>query len=133
MGAYVAGRMVKAMLKQCIQVERARVLVLGLTFKENCPDLRNTRVVDVVDELQDYGAIVDVYDPWADPTEAEREHQIELISNPEKGCYDGILMAVSHDEFVSVGAEAIRAFGKNSHVFYDLKCIFSLGESDLRL
>jgi UDP-N-acetyl-D-galactosamine dehydrogenase len=133
MGAYVAGQMVKAMLKRRIQVDGARVLVLGLTFKENCPDLRNTRVVDVVAELQDYGIAVDIHDPWADAAEAAHEYGVDLVAVPDAGGYDGIVLAVAHEEFAKAGADAIRAYGKAAHVLYDLKNIFAAAESDMRL
>lgn len=133
MGIYVAGQLVKAMLKRRIQVHGARVLVMGLTFKENCPDLRNTRVVDVVKELREFGVNVDVYDPWIDPDEAAHEYDIIPIAQPETGVYDGIFLAVSHDEFARMGAEGIRKLGKEEHVLYDLKYILSADQSDLRL
>tara|TARA_R100000789_G_scaffold42239_1_gene43886 strand:+ start:6498 stop:7778 length:1281 start_codon:yes stop_codon:yes gene_type:complete len=133
MGAYVAGQLVKAMLKRRIQVNGARVLVLGLTFKENCPDLRNTRVVDVVHELQDYGIHIDVHDPWANPVEACREYGMNLVEDPQDGDYDGIVLAVAHDQFKVMGAATTRVFGKVDHILYDLKNIFSASDSDLRL
>jgi len=133
MGPYVAGQLVKAMLKKRVQVEGARVLVLGLTFKENCPDLRNTRVVDVISELRDYGVKVDVHDPWVDPEEAQLEYGLSLIRTPEKATYDGIIVAVAHDQFRDIGASAIREFGRDQHVLYDLKCILTAQQSDLRL
>ena len=133
MGAYVAGQMIKAMLRQRIQVNGAQVLVLGLTFKENCPDLRNTRVIDVIKELRDYGVAVDVNDPWADPNEAKREYGLTLSGEPENGTYDGVLLAVAHDRFREAGAAALRRYGAPEHVFYDLKCAFPGDGSDLRL
>lgn len=133
MGSYVAGQMVKAMLKRRIQVDGARVLMMGLTFKENCPDLRNSRVIDVIGELQDYGIYVDVYDPWADKTEAYEEYGVRLITGIEKEKYDGIILAVSHDQFREISAAGLRNYGKKAHVLYDLKSIFSTEESDLRL
>jgi UDP-N-acetyl-D-galactosamine dehydrogenase len=133
MGVYVAGRLVKAMLKRRIQVEGARVLILGLTFKENCPDLRNTRVVDVVKELKDYGIAVDVHDPWADPEEALSEYGLTLATSPVEGCYTGIILAVAHDEFRELGAENMRQFGQPEHVLCDLKSVFEIHESDIRL
>ncbi len=133
MGAYVAGQLVKAMLQRRLQVSEARVLVLGLTFKENCPDLRNTKVVDVIRELEDYGASVDVHDPWADAEEARHEYGIKLVSQPQAGAYDAIVLAVGHREFVTLGAEAMRAFGKPDHVLYDLKYALPMGSADLRL
>ena len=133
MGAYVAGQMVKAMLKKSIQVNGARVLVLGLTFKENCPDLRNTRVVDVVNELKSYSAVVDVHDPWADPAGTKHEYGIALEIEPEKGSYDAVILTVGHTSFIEQGAAAIRAYGKENHVFFDLKSAFPVSHSDLRL
>lgn len=133
MGAYVAGQLVKAMLKRRIQVDGARVLVLGLTFKENCPDLRNTRVVDVVRELQDYGIQVDVHDPWTNADEARHEYGLDLVQTPQDCGYDGIVLAVAHDQFKAMGANAMRSFGKADHVLYDLKNVLGTQESDLRL
>ena len=133
MGAYVAGQMVKAMLKRRIHVDGARVLVLGLTFKENCPDLRNTRVVDVVEELREYGCSVDVHDPWADAEEARHEYGLNLIGTPEKGAYDGVVLAVAHDAFRAAGPEALRGHGREGAVFCDLKSVFARDDSDLRL
>ena len=133
MGAYVAGQLVKAMLKRRIQVNGARVLVLGLAFKENCPDLRNTRVVDVVHELQDYGIEVDIHDPWTNPDEARHEYGVDLVEAPQDGYYDGIVLAVSHDQFKVMGGNGMRAFGKADHVLYDLKNVLGAYESDLRL
>lgn len=133
MGAYVAGQMVKAMLQRRIHVNGARVLVLGLTFKENCPDLRNTRVVDVVEELREYGVRVDVHDPWADPDEARHEYGLDLVATPVDGAYDGVVLAVAHDRFRAAGAMALRRFGREGGVFCDLKSVFARDESDLRL
>ncbi len=133
MGAYVVSQMVKAMVKRRIQVEGARVLVMGLTFKENCPDLRNTRVVDIVRELADYNIAVDVFDPWASADEARHEYGITPIDAPAEGTYDGVVLAVAHHQFRQLGAERIRAFGKPRHVLYDLKYLLAPGEADLRL
>lgn len=133
MGAYVAGEMVKAMLKRGLPVAGARVLVMGLTFKENCPDLRNTRVIDVVRELQQYGALVDVYDPHADPEEAREEYGIPLLPAPGQGAYAGIVLAVAHSEFREMGAGAIRTLGAEGAVVYDLKYVLAPEEADLRL
>ena len=133
MGRFVASQLVKAMLHRCIQVNGARVLVMGLTFKENCPDLRNTRVVDVVKELQDYNITVDVYDPWIDAGESEHEYGITPVTQPEAASYDGIILAVGHRQFKDMGAEDIRGFGKPEHVLYDLKYILSKDSVDLRL
>ncbi|MCE8519201.1 Vi polysaccharide biosynthesis UDP-N-acetylglucosamine C-6 dehydrogenase TviB [Ruegeria pomeroyi] len=133
MGAYVASEMVKAMIRKGITVKGARVLVLGLTFKENCPDLRNTRVVDVVSELRDYGIAVDVHDPWVNAEEAMHEYGIALTERPEAGTYDGVILAVAHDEFREQGLSALRGHTRNTHVFCDLKSVFGVTESDLRL
>lgn len=133
MGAYVAGQLVKALLRKRIHVQGARVLVMGLTFKENCPDLRNTRVVDVIAELQDYGIEVDVYDPWVDAAEAEHEYGITPISQPDTGVYDGIVLAVAHQEFTEMGLAEMRKLGREGHVIYDLKYILPADQSDLRL
>jgi UDP-N-acetyl-D-galactosamine dehydrogenase len=133
MGAYVAGQLVRAMIKRGIPVRDAKVLVLGLTFKENCPDLRNTRVVDVVAELADYGMSVDVHDPWVDADEAQHEYGISLCESPAQGDYDGIILAVAHEKFRVMGAEAIRGLGKPDHVLFDLKSVFAPTESNLRL
>jgi len=133
MGAYVASQMVKAMLKKRIHVQGARVLVMGLTFKENCPDLRNTKVVDIISELQDYGVQVDCYDPWINSAEAEHEYGITPIAAPKAGEYDAVIMAVAHKQFAEMGVEQIRALGKPAHVLYDLKYILPADVSDLRL
>lgn len=133
MGAYVANQVIKAMIKRRIQIEGARVLVMGLTFKENCPDLRNTRVVDIVAELQDYNCAVDVYDPWVSVAEAKLEYGITPLTQPTLAAYDGIILAVAHRQFKAMGVEAIRAFGTHGHVLYDLKYLFPADATDLRL
>jgi UDP-N-acetyl-D-galactosamine dehydrogenase len=133
MGAYVVAQLVKAMTKRRIQVEGAKVLVMGLAFKENCPDLRNTRVVDIVAELKDYNCSVDVYDPWVTVEEAQQEYSITPISAPDRGCYDAIILAVAHHQFRDMGASTIRTLGKPTSVIYDLKYILSVEESDIRL
>jgi UDP-N-acetyl-D-glucosamine/UDP-N-acetyl-D-galactosamine dehydrogenase len=132
-GAYVVSQLIKAMLKRCIQIEGSRVLVMGLTFKENCPDLRNTRVVDIIAELKDYHCTVDVYDPWVNTTEAEYEYGITPHEQPEQGVYDGIMLAVAHQQFKDMGVEAIRALGKPHHLLYDLKYLYPAELTDLRL
>ena len=133
MGEYVVTQLVKTMIKKRIQVEGAKVLVLGLSFKENCPDVRNTKVIDIVHELEEYNIEVDVYDPWVDKAEAEREYNVTPISKPAVNNYDGIILAVAHNEFVELGVEQIRAFGKNEHVLYDLKYVFTKEDTDIRL
>jgi UDP-N-acetyl-D-galactosamine dehydrogenase len=133
MGAYAAGQLVKAMTKRRLQVDGARILVMGLAFKENCPDLRNTRVVDIVIELQDYNCLVDVYDPWVSAEEALDEYGISLVTQPSIKTYDAIIIAVAHGQFLEMGANTIRSFGKLDHVLYDLKYVFPVQDSDLRL
>ena len=133
MGAYVVAQLVKAMTKKRIQVEGARVLVLGLTFKENCPDLRNTKIVDIISELREYNVNVDVYDPWADASEAQHEYGLTTVAAPKAGEYDGIILAVAHQQFKAMGEQAIRALGKPQHVLYDLKYLLPSESSDLRL
>lgn len=132
MGGYVASQLVKRMTKEGIGVRGARVLVMGLTFKENTPDLRNSRVVDIIEELREFDITVDVADPWADPEEARHEYGVDLI-DPQDGAYDGIVLAVAHDQFKQLGAERIRALGKPDHVLFDLKYVLAAGEADLRL
>lgn len=133
MGGYVVSQLVKAMTKQRIQVQGSKVLVMGLTFKENCPDLRNTRVVDIVRELAEYNIDVDVYDPWVLAADAEHEYGITPVQALKQGAYDGIILAVSHHQFVELGPKGIRALGKPEHVLYDLKYVLTADESDLRL
>lgn len=133
MGVYVVSQLVKAMTQRRIHVDGARVLVMGLTFKENCPDLRNTRVVDIVSELRDYHCDVDVFDPWVTVEAAEHEYGIGPITEPEPGSYDAIILAVAHHQFKVMGAHAIRALGKPNAVLYDLKYVLRASEADLRL
>jgi UDP-N-acetyl-D-galactosamine dehydrogenase len=133
MGSYVVAQLVKAMTRKRIHVEGARVLIMGFSFKENCPDLRNTRVVDVVRELEEYHVQVDVYDPWIDELEAMNEHQIHPVKAPQKNAYDAIILAVAHRQFIEMGIESIRAMGRPAHVLYDLKYIFPAEQTDLRL
>jgi len=133
MGAYVASQLIKAMIKKSIQIEGARVLIMGLTFKENCPDLRNTRVVDVLHKLAEYNLQIDVFDPWVDAAEAEHEYGIRPISEPESGVYDAVVLAVAHEQFKALGAAGIRAFTKFPSVIYDLKYVLDIQDSGLRL
>jgi UDP-N-acetyl-D-galactosamine dehydrogenase len=133
MGTYVVSQLIKTMLRRRIHVDGANVLVMGLTFKENCPDLRNSRVVDVVKELAAFNVSVDVFDPWANVEEARREYGVSLIKEPALGAYDGIILAVAHDQFRVMGAKRIRAFAKKEAVVYDLKYILGRQEVDLRL
>jgi UDP-N-acetyl-D-glucosamine/UDP-N-acetyl-D-galactosamine dehydrogenase len=133
MGAYVVTQLVKAMTRRRLQVDGARILIMGLTFKENCPDLRNTRVVDIVKELADYHVQADVFDPWANAAEAQHEYGITLVQQPAAGSYDAIIIAVAHHQFKAMGLDAIRALGKPEHVLYDLKYLLPAADSDLRL
>jgi UDP-N-acetyl-D-galactosamine dehydrogenase len=133
MGRYVAGELVKGMLKRGLKVTGGRVLVMGLTFKENCPDIRNTKVVDILAELETYGVRADVYDPWVDAQETQRTYGICPVQELETGVYDGIILAVAHEQFVDMGAARIRALGKSEHLLYDLKYVLSSADSDLRL
>lgn len=133
MGSYVVAQLVKSMTKKRIHVEGAKVLVMGLTFKENCPDLRNTRVVDIIAELKDYNCDVDTFDPWVSPEEALHEYGLPVLRQPKSGIYDAIILAVAHENFKAMGAAAIRALGKESSILYDLKYVFASEESDLRL
>ena len=133
MGGHVARELVKEMIRRGVQPTGARVLVMGLTFKENTPDLRNTRVIDIVRELTDFGVTVDVCDPWIAPEAARAEHGIDLVAAPAMGAYDGIVLAVAHRQFVELGAEAIRAFGSPGAVLFDVKAMLPAGASDLRL
>jgi len=133
MGSYVADQVSKLMIKKRIHVVDANVLIMGLTFKENCPDLRNTRVVDLVKEFEGFNCNVDVYDPWVDKDEAVHEYDIEPIDQPVKGKYDAILLAVAHDEFKQLSLEQIKVFGKDNHVLYDIKYLLDANEVDGRL
>ena len=133
MGAYVVQRVVKLMNQRRIAVMDAKVLVLGLTFKENCPDLRNTRVVDIVREFRDYNAHVDVYDPWVDPREARHEYDIEPVAELKPGYYDTMILAVGHRQFREMGEEGIRAAGKPNAVLFDIKYLLPAGSVDGRL
>lgn len=136
MGEYVVTQLVKTMIKKRIQVEGAKVLILGLSFKENCPDVRNTKVIDIVHELKEYNIDVDVFDPWVDADEAQHEYGITPINDIAKlsnHSYDGIILAVAHNQFVEMGVERIRELGKSNHVLYDLKYLFDSELSDIRL
>jgi UDP-N-acetyl-D-glucosamine/UDP-N-acetyl-D-galactosamine dehydrogenase len=133
MGSYVADQVLKLMTKRRIHTVNANVLIMGLTFKENCPDLRNTRVVDLVEEFKSFNCNVDVYDPWVDKDEAEHEYGIKPIDQIVSGKYDAILLTVAHDEFKVLTVEQIRAYGKDSHILYDIKYLLKANESDGRL
>jgi UDP-N-acetyl-D-galactosamine dehydrogenase len=133
MGPYVVSQVVKRMLKRRIHVEDANVLILGLTFKENCPDIRNTRVIDIVSEFRDYGSNVDVYDPWVNAEEARHEYGIHPVTEPAAGKYDAIVIAVAHQQFQELGTEGIRKFGRRECVLYDIKSILPAHQVDGRL
>ncbi|MBU2869199.1 nucleotide sugar dehydrogenase [Colwellia sp. E2M01] len=133
MGEYVATQLVKKLSSQKIHVDEAKILVLGFTFKGDCPDVRNTKIIDIVDELKDFNMSVDVYDGWANPVEVEHEYNLSLINSLTEDHYDGIVLAVDHSEFKKMGVDAIRKFGKQKHVLYDVKHVFGSKDSDIRL
>jgi UDP-N-acetyl-D-galactosamine dehydrogenase len=133
MGIYVAQQVALLMIQRRIPVKGARILVMGLTFKENCPDVRNTKIVDVVKELEKFGARVDVTDPWADPDESEHEYGLRPVKRPKPGTYDAVVMGVAHDEFRAMGIDRVRSFGRKNHVLYDIKYVFKAKEVDGRL
>ena len=133
MGSHVAQQLIKAMIKRRIHVAGARVLVMGLAFKENCPDIRNSRVIDIVRELREFEAVVDVHDPWVSADEAEREYGLRPIAQPQAGAYDAVVVAVAHQMFRDLGAESVHALCRPSHVVHDIKGIFLKDRSDLRL
>ena len=133
MGQFVASSVVKLMLQRGLQVKGGRVLLLGLTFKENCPDLRNTRVVDIIAELRSYGMAVEVYDPWVSVPEAQHEYGITPVAAPESGAYDAVILAVGHRQFADLGIAGIRALGKAGAVVYDVKYLFPADQTDGRL
>lgn len=133
MGEYVATQLVKKLASKKIHVDDARVLILGFTFKGDCPDVRNTKIIDIVTELKDFNMSVDVYDSWASKEEVKHEYGIELINTLEKGTYDSVVIAVDHSEFKQMGVEELRALGKPNHVLYDVKHVLKPNEADLRL
>ena len=133
MGEYVVSQLVKIMLKRKLPVNGANVLLMGLTFKENCPDVRNTKVVDIYAELAEFDIKVDVYDPWVNPEEAKHEYDIDLILSPKQGHYDAVIFAVAHDEFKALSAGDIKAMMKKEHVIYDLKYMLDKELADIRL
>ena len=134
MAGYVADEVVKLMTRRKMPVVDSKILILGLTFKEGCPDLRNTKVIDIVRELTSFHAQVDIYDPWIDVAEAEHEYKVTpLKDKPQPGSYDAIILAVAHPEFLQMGAAGIHAFGKSEHVLYDVKSLLGKAEADGRL
>lgn len=133
MGQYAATQMVKALARKKIHIDEARVLILGFTFKGDCPDVRNTKIIDMVKELESFNMNVDVFDPWASVTEVQKEYGLKLTKDLHQDVYDGIIIAVDHTDFKSWGEEKIRSYAKNKHVLYDLKHVLAKSESDLRL
>jgi UDP-N-acetyl-D-galactosamine dehydrogenase len=133
MPLYVASRVIKQMLDKDINPRGAKVLILGLAFKEDCPDVRNTKVADIVGELSSYGSLVDVYDPWVDVDEAKAEYGIDMVAEPAKAAYDVIVIAVAHKRFKEMGAKGIRSFGKDKSVLYDIKYVLPADAVDDRL
>ncbi|MFP0993619.1 Vi polysaccharide biosynthesis UDP-N-acetylglucosamine C-6 dehydrogenase TviB [Acinetobacter baumannii] len=133
MGEYVATQLIKEMVKQRIQVVGARILVMGLSFKENCPDIRNTKIVDFIKALKEYDLDLDIYDPWVDDTEVQHEYGLAPIKTLQQGMYDAIVIAVAHNEFKSMSAQEFHALGKAKHVLYDLKYVLNKTDADLRL
>jgi UDP-N-acetyl-D-galactosamine dehydrogenase len=133
MGGYVARELMGEMARRGTSAKGARILVMGLAFKENCPDLRNTRVIDIVRPLLAEGAKVEVWDPWIDVAEARQEYGLDLIGEPEAGAYEAIVLAVAHEQFTGLGPEAIRAFGKPKSVLFDVKSVLPKDACDLRL
>lgn len=133
MGEYLAERVIRLMLKARLRIADSKILVMGLTFKENCPDLRNSRVIDVIRELETYHAKVDVYDPWVSAGDAKHEYNIELLDKPEQSHYDAVIVAVSHDEFIQMGAKNIRQLCHDKGILYDVKSLFNRADSEERL
>jgi len=133
MGPYIANEVIRLMVRKGRNPVHARILILGLAFKENCPDLRNTRVVDIVHALRGYDAQVDVYDPWVDADEAEHEYAIRPIVTPAADTYDAVIVAVGHQQFVELGAAGVHAFGKPGAVVYDVKYVLPREAVDGRL
>lgn len=133
MGNFIADSVVKLMTQRKAQVVDSNILIMGLTFKENCPDLRNTRVIDIIQELQKYNAVVHIYDPWADKDEARHEYGLELITEPQAGSYDAVILCVGHQKFRDLGVDTIRGFGKPNHVLFDVKHILPKDAVDARL
>ncbi|CNE35918.1 Vi polysaccharide biosynthesis UDP-N-acetylglucosamine C-6 dehydrogenase TviB [Yersinia kristensenii] len=133
MSKYVASQLIKAMIKKRVQVEGARILLMGLTFKENCPDLRNTKVVDIISELKEYNVIADVYDPWVNAEEAKHEYGINILKNMPINQYDGVIFTVAHSQFKALSNDDIKGLVKPNGVIYDLKYIIDPKIVDIRL
>ena len=133
MGFFVSNRMVDAMESKGIEIKGSKILIAGLSFKENCNDLRNTRVIDIVLQLKSLDINVDIFDPWVSKQEALSEYNLDLIEEVQSNEYEGIIIAVAHDKFRDFGSRFFRDLGKFNHVLFDLKGLFNLEESDLRL
>ena len=134
MGEYVATQLIKEMVKKRIQVVGSKILIMGLSFKENCPDIRNTKIIDMVKALKEYDLDLDIYDPWVDPMEVEQEYGLRPILNIEThGQYDAIVLALAHDQFKQMTPDAFKRLGKEKHVLCDLKYVLEQGQSDIRL
>jgi len=133
MASFVSSQVLKLIAQKDININNAKILILGLSFKEDCPDIRNTKVVDIVNELTDYKCNVSVYDPWVSRLEAKKEYGIDLIKKVEVNQYDGIIIAVAHKQFKKLGIKKIKSYGKPNHVLYDLKYLFSAEQVDKRL
>ena len=133
MSKYVVSQLIKKMLKSKLPVSGANVLVMGLTFKENCPDIRNTKIVDVISELADYEINVDLYDPWVSSSEAKAEYNLDMITQPQENYYDAVIFAVAHEQFKSMSGKDIKRLMKDEHVIYDLKYMLDASVSDIRL
>ena len=133
MGEHIVKQLEDSMNHKNIKIDGSKILIMGLAFKENCPDIRNTRVIDILKRLEEKNVKVDVYDPWVNSEEAKDEYGIEIIESPNIKMYDGIIIAVAHNQFKEKGIESIRSFGKENHVLYDIKYLFKSDESDLRL
>jgi UDP-N-acetyl-D-glucosamine/UDP-N-acetyl-D-galactosamine dehydrogenase len=133
MGGYVAHQVIKLMTERRILVADSRILILGLTFKEDCPDLRNSKVIDIINEFKAFDAKVDVHDPWVSAMDAFHEYAVHPIKQLKPGTYDAVVLAVPHARFKSLGIQTIRSFGKKRHVLYDVKYMFASEETDGRL
>ena len=133
MGEYVANRLIKAMLKKRIHIRGSKVLIMGCTFKENCPDIRNSKVFSVAAELKEFGVVVHCFDPWVKELKEPEKNSVQLLKNPSRNDYDGIILAVAHDSFKKMAPIRIREFGNSKHILFDLKNVLSVDESDLRL
>ena len=133
MGEYVATQLIKEMVKQRIQVVGSKILVMGLSFKENCPDIRNTKIVDMVKALKEYDLDLDIYDPWVDPLDAAKEYGIDPVASLANAKYDAIVLAVAHDQFKKMSIDEFKAVAKEKYVLYDLKYILNHADVDIRL